>query len=247
MEKKGLTSFALKIIGFCAMILGSVPLVLGGEIFPYYRIFFRISAVLFAFVLTEGFYHTSSRTKYLVRLLIAGIVMYAGNHLVAYLTGNNLPLEYGMFLTLAAGFGAMWVFNWVREDGYSLESRMIGITAGAVLSILAMMFAESGFCVIPVVLIGFFFHGKKLWLSLLLIAISAVLAFNSIAYTPSGAIDWNLFFTENCDWSIIGLLPFILFYGGRSGPNRGFAKWFFYACYPLCVWACAVVGMYFTR
>ena len=116
MEKKGLTSFALKIIGFCAMILGSVPLVLGGEIFPYYRIFFRISAVLFAFVLTEGFYHTSSRIKYLVRLLIAGVVMYAGNHLVAYLTGNNLPLEYGMFLTLAAGFGAMWIFNWVRED-----------------------------------------------------------------------------------------------------------------------------------
>ena len=72
-----------------------------------------------------------------------------------------------MFLTLAAGFGAMWIFNWVREDGYSLESRMIGITAGAVLSILAMMFAESGFCVIPVVLIGFFFHGKKLWISLL--------------------------------------------------------------------------------
>lgn len=239
MEKKGLTSFALKIIGLCMMTLGSVPLALGSELFPYYRIFFRVSAVLFAFVLTEGFFHTSSRFKYLVRLLAAAILMYAGNRLAAYLTGSNLPLEFGMFFTLAAGFGAMWVFNWVIEDGYSLESRMIGITVGAVISILAMMFAESGFCVIPVILIGFFFHGKKLWFSLLLIAISAVLAFSSISYTPSGAVDWAMFLTENCDWSIIGLLPFALLYGGNSGPAKGASKWFFYIYYPCCVWACA--------
>ena len=99
MEKRGLSSFSLKVFGLCFMVLGSIPLVLGTELFPYYRIFFRIAAVLFAFVLTEGFFHTSSRTKYLVRLLIAGVIMYGGNRLIAYLTGNNLPLEYGMFLT----------------------------------------------------------------------------------------------------------------------------------------------------
>ena len=247
MEKRGLSSFSLKVFGLCFMVLGSIPLVLGTELFPYYRIFFRIAAVLFAFVLTEGFFHTSSRTKYLVRLLIAGVIMYGWNRLIAYLTGNNLPLEYGMFLTLAAGFGAMWIFNWVREDGYSIESRMIGITAGAVLSILAMMFAESGFCVIPVILIGYFFHGKKFWIILLLCIISAVLALNSISYTPSGAIDWNLFFTENCDWSIVGLVPFVLFYGGTSGPCRGAAKWVFYICYPVCVWICAVLGMWMGK
>lgn len=242
MEKRGLNSFALKLIALVFMTAGALLLLLDSEAFAYERICFRLAAVLFAFVLTEGFFHTSNRQKYLGRLVIAGILMYIGNHLTAHFTGSNMPLEYGMFLTLAAGFFAMWVFAWARTEAGSFEGKMIGITAAAIISILAMMFAESGFCVIPVILIGYFFHGKKLWICLLVLVISAVLAINSISYTPSGAFDWYAFFTENCDWAIAGAIPFLLLYGGKGGPRRGFAKWMFYAYYPLLVWTCAIVS-----
>ena len=181
MDKRGLNCFTLKIIALIFMTAGALLLLLDSEILAYERIFFRLAAVLFAFVLTEGFFHTVSRQKYLGRLVVAGIVMYAGNHLVARLTENNMPLEYGMFLTLAAGFGAMWVFQWVRTEAESFEGKMIGITVAAIISILAMMFAESGFYVIPIVLIGYFFHGKKLWISLLILISSVVVALNSIS------------------------------------------------------------------
>lgn len=242
MEKRGLNSFTLKIIALIFMTAGALLLLLDSEILAYERIFFRLAAVLFAFVLTEGFFYTANRQKYLGRLVVAGILMYVGNHLVARFTENNMPLEYGMFLTLAVGFGAMWVFQWVRTEADSFEGKMIGITVAAIISILAMMFAESGFYVIPVVLIGYFFHGKKLWISLLILAVSAILAINSISYTPSGALDWYAFFTENCDWVIVGVIPFVLLYSGRSGPSRGFSKWMFYVYYPLLVWTCSIVS-----
>ena len=172
MEKRGLNSFSLKLIALVFMTAGALLLLLDSEAFAYERICFRLAAVLCAFVLTEGFSNTSNRQKYLGRLVIAGILMYIGNHLTAHFTGSNMPLEYGMFLTLAAGFFAMWVFEWARTEAGSFEGKMIGITAAAIISILAMMFAESGFCVIPVILIGYFFHGKKLWICLLVLVIS---------------------------------------------------------------------------
>lgn len=242
MEQRGLNCFTLKIIALVFMTAGALLLLLDSEMLAYERIFFRLAAVLFAFVLTEGFFHTTSRQKYLVRLVAAGILMYIGNHLVAWFTENNMPLEYGMFLTLAAGFGAMWVFQWARTEARSFEGKMIGITAAAIISILAMMFAESGFCIIPIVLTGYFFHGKKLWISLLILVISVILAINSISYTPLGTLDWYAFFTENCDWAIVGAIPFILLYGGGSGPLRGFWKWMFYVYYPLLVWICSIIS-----
>lgn len=239
-----LNSFTLKIIAIIFMTLDQVPILIGSEPFPYYHICSRFVGGLFAFLLAEGFYHTSDRVKYLLRLVIAGVIMYAGNHLIAWATGNTAPLRYGMFLTLAAGLCAMGVFEWVKTQADTFEKKLIGITLGAAICTFSMILAESGFYIIPVVLISYFFHGKKLWISLLIAAVCVPLAIKGITYTPSDTIDWVMFFTENCDWALVSVIPFILLYNGKSGPKTGFTKWLFYAYYPLHIWIFTIIGTF---
>lgn len=245
MQKIGLNSFQLKITALLFMTLDHIDILLNQPPFPYYHILSRFVGVLFAYLLVEGFFHTSNRTKHLGRLIIAALAMWAGNRLVAFLTGNDAPLEHGMFMTLAAGFGIIWLFQWSREQDTADKFKYISFVAAAVLSIIAMIYTEGGFCMIPVMAASYFLHGRKLWLSLVITAMSVLLAVNSITYTPSDTIDWEVFFAINCDWAMFTVIPFILLYNGQPGPKTGFSKWMFYVYYPLHIWLFTIIGTLF--
>ncbi|MCQ4635447.1 conjugal transfer protein TraX [Anaerovorax odorimutans] len=242
MQKIGLSSFQLKFIALLFMTLDNTVILLNQEPFPYYHIFSRFVGALFAYLLVQGFFHTSDRAKYFIRLAAAGIIMWAGNKLVAYLTGNDAPIGHSMFLTLAAGFGAIWIFQWSRKNAETIQSKLIAFTAAAVVAVIAMIYTEGGFCIIPVIVASYFLYGKKWWLSLVIIVISAILAVTSITYSSSGDIQWDVFFAVNCDWAMVTVIPFILLYNGRRGPKNGFAKWMFYVYYPLHIWVFTIVG-----
>ena len=196
MEKIGLNSFQLKIIALLFMTLDHVNILINTDPFPYYHIFSRFVGVLFGYLLVEGFFHTSSKAKYFARLAIASVIMSVGNTLVANLTGNNAPLGHGMFITLAAGFGIIWLFQWARDQKeMEFGLRAVIFTGGAVLGVIAMMYTEGGFYMIPVIVASYFCHGRKKWLLCIIIVImSALMAFNSITYTPNDTIDWEMFF-----------------------------------------------------
>lgn len=245
-KKRGLSSFQLKFIALLFMTLDNTAIALNQDPFPYYHIFSRFVAVLFGFVMVQGFFHTSDKNKYFARLTIAGIIMWAGNRLVAYLTGNDVAVGHNMFLTLAVSFAALLLFQWSRREAETTQSRLIAFTVGAVVSLLAMIFTDEGFCVVPVVLASYFLYGKKWWLSLAVLIIGAILAVSSITYDANGAMDWEAFLTVNCDWAMVAAIPFILLYGGRRGPKNGFCKWMFYVYYPLHLWAFTIIGTYLT-
>lgn len=244
MQKIGLNSFQLKFIALLFMTLDNVDILLNQEPFPYYHIFSGFVGALFAYLLVQGFFHTSDRTKYFIRLAAAGIIMWGGNKLVAYLTGNDAPIGHSMFLTLAAGFGAMWVFEWSRKQAETIQSKLVAFTAGAIICVMAMMYTEGGFYIIPVIAASYFLYKKRWLLCLILIAIGAVLAFTSLTYNSSGEIEWELFFAVNCDWAMVSVIPFILLYNGRPGPRNGFSKWMFYVYYPLHIWVFTVIGTF---
>lgn len=243
MQKIGFTSFQLKMIALILMTVDHLPLLLGREPFPYYHLVSGVSAALFAFVLTEGFFHTSSHSKYLIRLAAAAAVMSVGNRLITYITDAPAPLEYGMFASLAFGFAAMWVFQWARTKADVIEKKLIALAIAGIICILGMMYTDSGYAVIPVILIGYFFHERKGWICLFTIVVSAVIAFNSITYSASGNIQWDQFFGVDCQWSMVAVIFFILLYSGRPGAQGGAAKWFFYVYYPLHIWAFYLAGM----
>lgn len=246
MEKRGLSRFQLKVIALVFMTLDHTPLLLGEEPFPYYHIFSRFVGVLFGFLLVDGFFYTSNKKKYLTRLIAAAVIMSVGNHLIAWITGNNEVLAYGIFSTLASGFAVIWILQWARFHAGGIEKKMMGFIAAGIVAIIAMMYTEGGFIMIPMMIVCYLFHEKKLWIILCTLAFSAIIAATSITYDGSGQIEWELFFGVNCQWAIVTVIPFILLYSGRPGKQNSFSKWMFYIYYPAHIWVFTLIGTFFT-
>lgn len=68
-----MNSFHLKLIAIITMVIDHI----GAVLYPYYssfRLIGRISFVLFAFLLVQGFIHTSNRKKYISNLFIFALI-----------------------------------------------------------------------------------------------------------------------------------------------------------------------------
>lgn len=77
MGTKKLTSFHLKLLAIISMLIDHIAAALIIQDSPIYmpmRIIGRLSFILFAFLIVEGFYHTSNIKRYLVRLLIFAFI-----------------------------------------------------------------------------------------------------------------------------------------------------------------------------
>ena len=71
--KKFLSNFDLKILAIITMTIDHI----GAIVYPnidIFRIIGRVSFPIFAFLLVEGFKHTSNKLKYFLRLILFAII-----------------------------------------------------------------------------------------------------------------------------------------------------------------------------
>ena len=123
-QRFGLSGYQLKIIAIIFMLLDHIYLevLLGLPGIPDFSILdmaSRFVSPLFFFLMIEGFFYTRSRKKYLTRLLVAGAVMALGNLVIHYLMNVSISfftiLNPNIFLSLACGFGAVWLLDTIIE------------------------------------------------------------------------------------------------------------------------------------
>ena len=124
-QRFGLSGYQLKIVAIIFMLLDHIYLevLLGLPGIPDFSILdmaSRFVSPLFFFLMIEGFFYTRSRKKYLTRLLIAGAVMALGNLVIHYLMNVSISfftiLNPNIFLSLACGFGAVWLLDRKEEN-----------------------------------------------------------------------------------------------------------------------------------
>src|SRR6056297_2543004 len=100
-----MTSFHLKLIAITTMLIDHIGAVLFPEIIVF-RIIGRLAFPLFAFLLTEGYRHTSNLKSYLIRLgVFALISQYPFWEAFGYDAGLNI------FFTLTLGLIAIYLFE----------------------------------------------------------------------------------------------------------------------------------------
>ena len=108
----GISGTALKWIGVCSMTLSHIGLalkpLLGEGPAWWLNQAGRPAFVIFAFLLTEGFIYTSSRKRYLGRLLLLAAVSEIPYDLALWGRWAD-PERQNVFWTLAAGLGALWL------------------------------------------------------------------------------------------------------------------------------------------
>ena len=118
-RRNGLDGFQLKLIALVIMTIDHIyyfgcSLTDMPEIMTLIG---RIAAPIFVFFVTEGFVHTHSRGKYLLRLYIGGVLMQIGNLFVniCFPMQNGVIVLNGIFTTMAVIVIYLWWIENMRK------------------------------------------------------------------------------------------------------------------------------------
>lgn len=163
----------------------------------------RIAFPIFCFLLVEGFIHTSSRSKYLLRLAVFAIIseipfdLAVQNQLVTWERCN-------VFVTLCLGFLAMWALEYFQNKMYVSIPIVIGIAY-----------------------VAYFTHCDYDYRGILLILIFYVFRYYRALQVIGGAL--SLYW----EWpAIFAFIP-LLMYNGKRGRSSKYFFYLFYPAHLL--------------
>ncbi|MFA9465134.1 MAG: TraX family protein [Velocimicrobium sp.] len=264
-KENGLTGFQIKIIALGLMVLdhiyyffsftGKVPLI--------FNQLGRIPAALFLFMVIEGFYHTSNRKKYFLRIYSAGVLMGIVQYaiiMMGLIRGDGFYPQNNIFAAFAIIIVIMQGIEWVKEGKkakgiltagfpflvYSIVTLICPVLPQKVLSLLGIMLmtvlpipfnAEGGigFIVIGVVMYLFRKNQKKQIIAFIV----ATLIFDIGMAFIVGAT-WITLFTEYFEWMEVFAAIFMCLYNGKRGKS---AKKLFYIFYPAHIYLLYILSL----
>lgn len=188
----------------------------------------RLAFPIFAFMIVEGYFHTRSVKKYMLRMLIFALISEIPFNLMV---GGGLLYPYHQ--------NVLWTFlisllmiHW-NEKAKATGKRWLQAVAGAgtvLLGALAGLLTMVDYyhAGVLTVLVFYFFRGRKWWQRLAQLVLlwwinAAVLGGIGYEFTLLG----RSFFLARQGFAVLALIP-IWLYRGKQGYH---SKWFQYLCY----------------
>ncbi len=211
--KKFLSNFDLKIIAIITMTIDHIGAIMYPNI-DIFRIIGRISFPIFAFLLVEGFNHTSNKLKYFLRLLFFAIIT---QPIYNYAFNNQ---ELNILFTFSLSFLLLSSLDFIKKiiNKYSkgIENylyKTVFYSLIYILFALSSLILNVDYQALGVSLVFIFYLSSNIYLSFLLYLLTVIfLATNTIQF-----------------YSLLSFI-FINLYNGNKGNN---IKYFFYLYYPL--------------
>ena len=173
------------------------------DLVPVMRIIGRISFPIFAFLLVEGFIHTSSPKKYARDLLIFALISEIPWNLAH--TGRLLYSHQNVMFTLLLGLLGIWAIREYHDQFLKLAPRLLGL-----LAICVVLGAYYGCCGFGFILMMYLLREKKL--------IRAVVGSCFLSSTWIAGL---------------AFIPISMYNGKRGFIQGKYLKYAFYAFYPL--------------
>ena len=206
-----MSSFVLKLIAVITMLIDHLGYIIFDK-FSFMNYIGRLSFPIFAFLITEGYIHTSNLKKYFFRLLIFAILSQ-----IPYTLLFNNTYTLNILFTLSLGLLALTLYD-------KLKNKFIG----TLLVILCATLAEYlnfdyGWFGIVIIFIFYIFKNKKIYMNIFF----AFTTFINYMYyfAKTARLEYLLIFL----FCTLSLIPINL-YNEKKGKN---IKYFLYAFYPL--------------
>ena len=224
----------IKIIAVVTMLIDHIGAFQPFAGWEHMRMIGRVSFPLYAFMLAQGFLHTRSRWKYLVRLLVLAILtqpLYTWCFYADAWKWDSLNILF----TLSAGLGCMWLLQLAKEIAQKRKRAWwlicLGLCAACCLGVWSgeLLGMDYGWMGIMLMLCFYVFSNCKwAWIPLL--------ALFSIRYQlTTGAWDEPVY--QRGIFAAVAIIP-LLFYNGKPGPKpkskwgAAVLKYGFYLFYP---------------
>ena len=220
------SAFGLHIFAMCVMLFDHIGAVFCPNML-WMRFVGRLSFPVFAFLLAEGYAHTGSLKKYVLRLLAAALISEIPFDLMASGTWLDLSHQNVLFTFLLAIL-AMKLLDLCRI----MPSRAGQIVSSLCVLLLVvpvgmLMKADYEYVGIYTVLMFYYLKGSSVQIRLSQLAvyfcIQMVLACSFSTYYL------NILLQET---ALLGLIP-IWFYSGARGKHNRMTKILFYGFYPV--------------
>ncbi len=228
--KKCLSNFDLKLIAIITMTIDHIGVVFGTPFYNLLRAVGRLSFPIFAFLITEGYVHTKSFSKYFLRLLVLAVISeviydYVFFGSFVYRGANNI------FFTLALGLLTLFLLdkskgliNRYFKDKVDLFI-ILPITYLLIIVIMGLMgeFLNFSYGMLGILVISFFYLFKDNFpLAVISVTLSTLILGEGIQY-----------------FSLFSLI-LIYFYNKKLGKK---SKLFFYLYYPLHILVLGFIKM----
>lgn len=224
-KKLGLSSASLRYLALFLMLVDHIWLALLRPEQFWMTCMGRLAFPIFAFLIAEGFYHTSSRRKYAFRLLIAGVISEIPYN-VFIKARFFAPGSLNVMFTLLFGLLALWVFRWAVEKG-GAKRYLLSCMGFAALYVAADYLHSSygGLGVTMVVMFGLLRHVKYevFWQLLCLVVINYFVPGRTLTI---GGVSFSI---QN--FATLALIP-IRMYNGARGKKNKFLQYGAYLFYP---------------
>ena len=187
---------------------------------------------MFAYLVVESIRYTSNVKKYLMRLFVFAVVMFAGNTIFrlvyqakyGMLSANiRLLLSNNIFFTLALGALSICCICCGRQSTRGAQRGLYALSAACFL--LGFFAGEWGSVILPFMLAQCFFRENK-WIRFLCYGLIQIVAL----LLPFSEPLWFLVF------------PFMMLYNGKKGRQSDKSKYFFYLFYPIHLWIIAIIN-----
>ena len=223
--KKGLNSNQLKIIAIIAMTIDHLNKILlssvvKGTLNDILRIIGRMTIPIMCFFISEGYFHTKSKKKYIGRLFIFSIISH-----IPYCLAFNYPIiPKSIFFETSVIWSLLWgliALTIVKHE------KINKILKGILVFLIFILVTNSDWGIYAVALILTFgiTRGNKINQMIGFITIS--ISYMIIRYTENHSISQFIHYM-----GLFLTIPFLVNYNGEKGKCK-FLKWFFYIYYPL--------------
>ena len=214
-------NFTLEIMAIIFMTMDHMYTILPKEfnIPIWFGYFGKLAAPIFFYLAVEGFYYTSSRKKYISRVLSMGLVMVFVD--IVFKIHNNIFLSIGFGLLMLSGIELL---KNSRQDNIN---KLKGIVLTVLFFILGLT-TEASLYGVGMFLIFYLFRNNKLVTYFVFSLFSLFPLINFIGPDfLEAAMLWDY------QWMMIFAIIPISMYNGKLGLNNRFTKWLFYWFYPL--------------
>lgn len=193
----------------------------------------RITYPLYAFMIVEGYFHTSNLKKYIKRLLIFAALSEIPFNLIM---GGFwfYPLHQNVLWTFLIGIALIYLNEKAHKKGNLFIRILVGIATiilGFIVGLITMV--DYHYAGIFTILVFYFFRGRKWWCFLgqfLLLAYINIEVLSGYAYEIT--IFGQTHYIVRQGFALLALIP-IWMYRGKQGPYNKVLKYTYYAFYPV--------------
>ena len=229
---KGISSFTLHILAMAFMLCDH----LWATVFPSYEwltCIGRMAFPIFAFMISEGFFHTSDIKKYILRLFIFAVISEVPFNLL-YGSSVFYPFHQNVLWTFLLALLSIVLIEKIRKK----KKLWLTIILSALIILADLLIGTIGMvdylgAGVVTVLVFYFFREKKWWCfvgQLVCLYIINIEILGGYYYSVSiGGFELQI---VQQGFALLALIP-IWLYKGEKGYSSKWFQYFCYAFYPL--------------